>query len=832
MRTILQNHNRIAYNKVMAAFETSRMTCVCHPTGTGKSYIAAAVCENFDKVLILAPNNFVLQQQESILDWHKGVDYRNYPWLIKNVWNIADKYDLIVFDEFHRTGAPEWGAAVQLLIESQPQAKILGTTATPIRYLNNDRDMSGELFDGNIASQLSIAEAWTQRILPIPQYVTGIFSFSDTVSQAKERISKSRRISDKVKRKRIYRLSNAQLEWETSIGMPGILQRHFRKDCRRVIVFCSDIPKIQEMRDLTVGWFREAGISICQTYDIHSSLTDRQQRDVMDDFENDEFPRDGVKIIFAVNILNEGVHVPGVGCVIMLRTTSSRIIYMQQLGRALTAATTDEPLILDMVDNITTTTAIKDISDEFDKLELERSQRDGDERRQFEIHDYTLSVRQMIDRLVPEEFSHLTAEERLDIVEAYVQENGHLPRQDEYNVVRHWRWLTIYAYDHPRVQALIEKYGRAYRLRLGLEKRIEAFAAFYDANRRLPIRKNGADEERLERCWLKLRKDHSDHPKVHEYMIKVKQDLEAVEQQRITDFAKKVTEVCEAGTKSLSRISEWRYLQAHHPTNPVTIELRRKYGHIIPNNKLSPEERVADIEKFCEKAGHQPRRRSDGLAYSRWRNLLKSYPDHPGVKAIIEKYPVQTTCMQNIGKVRQFATEAGRLPLPDDGKIYGTWNQLAKRHRDHPDVQALMKKYNYAPDTVAQTCKDVMEYYHKHGHAPRSRDAYNLYQRWKHVRYHNPGREDVQLVAVIFDGQKRTIQEEQRIDKYERFLEEHGHHARRKHNTKEYNLWNGLYAALPDHPRIKAIVEKYGRSYTEWKEQQKNSEYGTEETKE
>ena len=37
MRLILKDHNKTAYKRVMAAFEKDRMTCVCHPTGTGKS---------------------------------------------------------------------------------------------------------------------------------------------------------------------------------------------------------------------------------------------------------------------------------------------------------------------------------------------------------------------------------------------------------------------------------------------------------------------------------------------------------------------------------------------------------------------------------------------------------------------------------------------------------------------------------------------------------------------------------------------------------------------------------------------------------------------------
>lgn len=60
MRTQLFNHNKIAYQKVMRAFETADRTCVVHPTGTGKSYLIAAVSDNFKKVLILRPNTFVL----------------------------------------------------------------------------------------------------------------------------------------------------------------------------------------------------------------------------------------------------------------------------------------------------------------------------------------------------------------------------------------------------------------------------------------------------------------------------------------------------------------------------------------------------------------------------------------------------------------------------------------------------------------------------------------------------------------------------------------------------------------------------------------------------
>ena len=57
--------------------------------------------------------------------------------------------DYIVLDEFHRCGAEMWGQGVQNLLDIYPEVPVLGLSATAIRYLDNRRDMSDELFDGN-----------------------------------------------------------------------------------------------------------------------------------------------------------------------------------------------------------------------------------------------------------------------------------------------------------------------------------------------------------------------------------------------------------------------------------------------------------------------------------------------------------------------------------------------------------------------------------------------------------------------------------------------------------------------------------------------------------
>lgn len=66
---------------------------------------------------------------------------------------LADiKPDYIVLDEFHRCGAEMWGDGVDRLLSLYPDTPILGLSATAIRYLDNQRNMADELFDGNIAS--------------------------------------------------------------------------------------------------------------------------------------------------------------------------------------------------------------------------------------------------------------------------------------------------------------------------------------------------------------------------------------------------------------------------------------------------------------------------------------------------------------------------------------------------------------------------------------------------------------------------------------------------------------------------------------------------------
>lgn len=63
------------------------------------------------------------------------------------------------------------GQKVLKIFEMYPDAPVLGLSATAVRYLDNQRNMVDELFEGNIASEMTLGEAIVRGILKAPKYV-------------------------------------------------------------------------------------------------------------------------------------------------------------------------------------------------------------------------------------------------------------------------------------------------------------------------------------------------------------------------------------------------------------------------------------------------------------------------------------------------------------------------------------------------------------------------------------------------------------------------------------------------------------------------------------
>jgi len=171
----LYAHNKIAYERAKDLFTQTNKVAIVQATGTGKSYVIIKFISHlFDKkFLILVPQKYIIEQIKFDAQWiTQNTMFMTYARL-RNLTQAEMKslnLDFIVLDEFHRCGAELWGKGVKRLLSCYNGAYILGTSATPIRYLDHNRDMSDELFEGNVAVNVSLSEALVRRILPMPTY--------------------------------------------------------------------------------------------------------------------------------------------------------------------------------------------------------------------------------------------------------------------------------------------------------------------------------------------------------------------------------------------------------------------------------------------------------------------------------------------------------------------------------------------------------------------------------------------------------------------------------------------------------------------------------------
>ena len=160
----LFEHNRTAYEKVCTMLASRGKAAVVHPTGTGKSCIAFKLAEDnlSSHILWLSPSEYIFRTQLDNLKRACGVEFSNISFLTYAKLMLADEEvmqtyspEYIILDEFHRCGAEMWGKGVDRLLSVYPKTPVLGLSATNIRYLDNHRDMADELFDGNIASEMT-----------------------------------------------------------------------------------------------------------------------------------------------------------------------------------------------------------------------------------------------------------------------------------------------------------------------------------------------------------------------------------------------------------------------------------------------------------------------------------------------------------------------------------------------------------------------------------------------------------------------------------------------------------------------------------------------------
>ncbi|MGO9900113.1 MAG: DUF3427 domain-containing protein [Solirubrobacteraceae bacterium] len=233
----------------------------------------------------------------------------------------ADSFDVVVVDEFHHAAAASYD---RLLSHLQPR-ELLGLTATPERL--DGRDVT-EWFDHRIAVELRLWEAIDQGFL-VPFQYFGVADGTDLRQLTWRRGGYAAEDLNKVFTGNHLRVLKLLEAIRRIVLDPGQM---------RALGFCVSKEHARYM----AGKFTEAGLaSIALTGDDSAEARDKGLRDLQ---------AGRLRCVFSVEVLGEGVDVPDVDVVLLLRPTASATLFTQQLGRGLRRARGKSSLtVLDLI---------------------------------------------------------------------------------------------------------------------------------------------------------------------------------------------------------------------------------------------------------------------------------------------------------------------------------------------------------------------------------------------------------------------------------------------------------------------------------------------------
>lgn len=225
----------------------------------------------------------------------------------------ADYYDYIVIDESHHAAAHSYGKALEYF---QPKV-LLGLTATPERM---DGKSILDYFGGRIAADIRLPEAIDRKLLCPFQY----FGVSDTVDL--NELHWVRGGYDKSELSNVYTFNRAVAEKRADHILRSL--DHYATDLNDVkaLGFCVSVKHAKFMAD----YFNHCGFPAMA---LIGTSSDEERGNARKRLVSGE-----IRIIFVVDIYNEGVDIPEVNTVLFLRPTESLTIFLQQLGRGLRLA--------------------------------------------------------------------------------------------------------------------------------------------------------------------------------------------------------------------------------------------------------------------------------------------------------------------------------------------------------------------------------------------------------------------------------------------------------------------------------------------------------------
>ena len=313
-------------------------------TGIGKTYLAAFDSVKYERVLFVAHREEILKQAAVSFknvrhtddygffdgkrkDTNKSVIFASVATLGRSEYLTEDffapdYFDYIVIDEFHHAVNEQYQRIVHYF---KPQF-LLGLTATPERM---DGKNIYEICDYNVPYEISLKEAINKGVL-VPFHYYGIYDETDYSSL---HLVKGRYDEKELNETYIGNVKRYDL----------IYKYYMKYHSKRALGFCCSRQHAEEM----AKEFCKRGIESVAVYSNADGEFSEDRDNAIKKLKNQE-----IKVIFSVDMFNEGVDIAALDMVMFLRPTDSAIVFLQQLGRGLRISKGKEYLnVLDFIGN-------------------------------------------------------------------------------------------------------------------------------------------------------------------------------------------------------------------------------------------------------------------------------------------------------------------------------------------------------------------------------------------------------------------------------------------------------------------------------------------------
>ncbi|KOC32585.1 DEAD/DEAH box helicase [Clostridium botulinum] len=319
--------NRAISNLNRLRLQGEDKALVVGATGTGKTYMSAFDVINYNpkKMLFLVHREDILKGAEAT--FRKLVKNKNKitgfltgtkkdisaDYLFSTIQSMnnnldsfkADEFGYIIVDEAHHASSSSYKNIMQYF---KPKF-LLGMTATPERC---DNESIFEIFDENLALEIRLSEALENELI-VPFHYFGITDIEGINLQDVD----INDISELTQRLKVNKRVNFIIDKMNFYGYEG-------EKCK-CIGFCVSIEHARYMAEE----FNKRGI---KSVHLTGENSPEEREAYIKNLESEE---DDLEVIFTVDIFNEGVDIPSINLVLMLRPTNSPIVFIQQLGRGL-----------------------------------------------------------------------------------------------------------------------------------------------------------------------------------------------------------------------------------------------------------------------------------------------------------------------------------------------------------------------------------------------------------------------------------------------------------------------------------------------------------------